>query len=104
MKKPHEETWAAVLEDRAGYDCMTDAYVIRNERGWRVLSLDAKGRGPDPEASAVAQLVAQAPAMARVLLRFVELWPCIETCTPVDDELRVEIEAARRALKKAGVR
>lgn len=63
--KPHEETWTAKLEENAGYDCTTDAYVVRNEHDHRVFDF---GSGYEHNDKARSALAAQAPAMARLLL------------------------------------
>lgn len=69
MKKPWEETWSAKLEDMAGYECLTDAHVVRNERGLRVCDFDVPRHGPDTEEVARAKFVSAAPDMARLLLQ-----------------------------------
>ena len=54
--RPHEETWAAA-----------SAVVVRDDGQWVARFSPSPGVSPDVEA-ARAQLAAQAPAMARLLL------------------------------------
>ncbi len=74
--KPHEETWSAAREEYAGYDCMTDAVVVRTEKGARVCDFTVD----NPR----ARLAAQAPAMARLLLELE--WP---TCADYGGYCRI---------------
>jgi hypothetical protein len=58
VTKPHEETWSA----------HKDCVVMTN--GWRTIFVSHEDMGPEPSRER-AQLAAQAPAMARALLKVV---------------------------------
>ncbi len=86
--RPHQETWTTSLEKLAGYDCMSDAHVVRDQRGARVFDLDDRD-GFDER----AKLAAQAPAMARLLL---EMLAIIDE-TRLSEDLEREVTAVLRA-------
>jgi hypothetical protein len=67
--KAYEETWAAEVEEMAGYDCMSDACVIRRVGDAGRYGLRIADTGTDPKDIERARLIAAAPEMARVLLR-----------------------------------
>lgn len=67
MTKPHEEKWTAHK------DC-----VVMVD-GWRTVFVSHEDMGPEPSRER-AQLAAQAPAMARLLLRVHDVAATTEGC------------------------
>lgn len=67
----YKETWIAEVEEMAGYDCMSDACVIRRVGDARG-GLRIADTGTEPDDIERAKLMAAAPEMARILIRLVE--------------------------------
>jgi hypothetical protein len=94
VKKPREETWVAEEE------LLVDEYGHTEPAGWWIVTAEREGRSncvADCIGERTAKLVAKAPEMARLLLKFIE-------AAPADASLQAELSTeASCLLSEAGV-
>lgn len=101
--------WEASFEDNGGYDCMTDAFYIKDASGNHVCTLDLADFGQDrcewpasPEVIAAARPVAQRIAAAPALLDAARQASfCLRELLPNDADAQLTVRMLEAAIRSA---